>query len=146
MDLKRSEFYRINMEKRLEQIFTKNQVKKLKNGVKRLNWTDEDIAKSITIYSASPKTLLRKKQFPLPITRTLNSWAQKCDISRGIIDPVIKIMKAATQLSEEQKVCVLSFDEMKVKECYCYDKSSDTLYKPVKYAQLVMIRGLYNCN
>ena len=52
-------------------------------------------------------------------------------------------MKAATQLNITEKLCVLSFDEMKVREVFCYDKSTDTTLKPAKYVQVAMLRGKY---
>ena len=57
-----------NIERKLLEIFSTGQIKKLKQGTKRLNWTEEDIARSITLYSASAKAykLLKKKMFPLP--------------------------------------------------------------------------------
>lgn len=56
-----------NLEETLGRIFTEGQVKKIKNGDKRQNWTQADIAQSITLYFTSAKAykLLRKKKFPL---------------------------------------------------------------------------------
>lgn len=42
-----------------------------------------------------------------------------------------------------QKLCVLSFDEMKIKEKFIYDKTQDETLKLASYVQVVMIRGLY---
>ena len=53
-------------------------------------------------------------------------------------------MKATTQLDEQQRVCSLCFDELKIRECYTYDKASDTLFKPVKYGQVAILRGIKN--
>jgi len=76
-----------NIESKLLEIFSAGQIKKLKQGTKRLNWTEKDIARSITLYSASAKAykLLRKKMFPLPSVRTLQWWAKKIEISPGIL-------------------------------------------------------------
>lgn len=67
-----------NMEAHLREIFTEGQILKLQRGDRRQNWTADDIARSITFYSASPKgyRLLRRKKFPLPAIRTLQHWAQ----------------------------------------------------------------------
>ena len=143
LQLKKSKHEISNTEKKLMEIFSKGQIKKLKQGTKRLNWTEEDIARSITLYSASAKAykLLKKKAFPLPAVRTLQCWAKKLDITPGILQPVMKLMLAATQLDETQKVCVLSFDEMKIRKTYCYDRSSDSTLHPVSYVQVAMLRG-----
>ncbi|XP_039954179.1 uncharacterized protein LOC120770648 [Bactrocera tryoni] len=53
--IKASEFHRNNLEQKLRCIFTNCQIEKLRDGNKRRNWKEEDIAKSITLYSTSPK-------------------------------------------------------------------------------------------
>lgn len=132
-----------NLEENLSAIFTKGQITKLKAGAKRTKWTEEDIAEAITLYAASAKLykLLYRKKFPLPAVRTLQAWAQKVSITNGLLNPVFKILSASTHMTELQKVCVLSFDEVKIRKTYCYDKSSDTTLAPVNYAQVAMIRG-----
>jgi len=52
-------------------------------------------------------------------------------------------MSAATQLDSAQKVCVLNFDEMKIRKTYCYDRisDSDSTLHPVNYVQVAMLRG-----
>lgn len=47
-----------------------------------------------------------------------------------------------SDLSNDNKLCVLSFDEMKVEETYEYDIVLDTVRKPENYVQVVMARGL----
>ncbi|KAL1505709.1 hypothetical protein ABEB36_005213 [Hypothenemus hampei] len=47
-----------------------------------------------------------------------------------------------TELSEVQKLCVLSFDEMKIKKCYMYDKANDATLQPYNYVQVAILRGL----
>lgn len=51
-------------------------------------------------------------------------------------------MRRATDLERNDKVAVLSFDEMKVVETYEYDPVADTVQKPATYVQVVMARGL----
>lgn len=138
-----------NVEVTLSRIFTRGQVNKLmrvdfeqKSSVKK-RWTEADIASSITLYSTSAKAykLLRKKQFPLPSIRTLQRWAERLDISSGILQPAVKLLSATSQMSNIQKLCVLSFDEMKVKKRYCYDKPTDSTLAPVNFVQVAMLRG-----
>ena len=94
LQLKKSEHERTNLESKLLQIFSTSQIKKLKQGTKRMVWTEDDIAKSITLYSASAKAyiLLRKKMFPLPSVRTLQWWAKKNKI---------KLKEASTDTTEQ---------------------------------------------
>lgn len=136
-------FSNANLEKALSRIFTEGQIKKLKSGDKRQNFTEADIAQSITLYSTSAKAyrLLKNKHFPLPSVRTLQRWSQKLNVSTGILEPVVKLLSAANQMSETQKLCVLSFDEMKAKKKYCYDKSTDSTLAPANYIQVAMLRG-----
>ncbi|XP_058987606.1 uncharacterized protein LOC131806837 [Musca domestica] len=121
--------------------FTKGQTEKLKNGMKKSNWTEEDITQSISLHATSAKLykLLYRKKFPLPAVRTPQTSAQKMEISRGLIQPVFKVLSASTHLTDKQKICVLSFDEMKVRKIYCYDRSSDTTLAPVTYVQVAML-------
>nr|AGL76355.1 transposase [Drosophila buzzatii] len=133
-----------NIESCLKVFFTEGQLIKLKNKDRRQNWNVDDIARSITFYSASPKgyRLLRRNKFPFPAIRTLQHWAQRIDICPGILAPVIKILSATTHLSQTQKLCVLSFDEMKIRSTYTYDKPSDSTLPAVNYVQVAMLRGL----
>ena len=125
-------FANTNLENVLGRLFTKRQIKKIINGDKMQHFVKEDIAQSITSYSTSSKAykLPRNKHFPLPSVRTLQRWSQKLDVSPGVLEPVKKILTAATQISDIQKLCVLSFDEMKAKKRYCYDKQTDFTLKP----------------
>lgn len=143
--LYKTEFHLHNLESKFYDIFTPTQVKKMKQGShKTNNWSDEDIARSIAFYSTSPRTykLLRRKDFPLPAIRTLKSWAHRRNTIPGIISTSIEIMQAAKELTQHQRICVLSFGEMKIKEAYCYDRSTDTTLKPASYVQVCMLRGL----
>jgi len=132
-----------NLDEKLLGIFTSRQISKLKAGEKRLMWTEDDIAQSITLYSASAKLykLLYRKKFPLPAIRTLQKWAQKVDINNGLLKPVFKILSAAKDMSELQKVYILSYDEMIIRKSYCWDKSKDTTLAPHGKVQVAMIRG-----
>lgn len=132
-----------NLENALRHLFTEGQIKKLRNGDKRQNFNEADIAQSVTLYSTSAKAyrLLQRKKFPLPSIRTLQRWSRKLDVSTGILSPVVKLLSAANQMTEKQKLCVLSFDEMKIKKKYCYDKTTDSLLNPSNYVQVALLRG-----
>ncbi|XP_029404249.1 uncharacterized protein LOC115065759 [Bactrocera dorsalis] len=55
ISIKAAEFHRKNLEQTLSCIFTNGQIKKFRDGNKRRNWKEQGIAKSITLYSTSPK-------------------------------------------------------------------------------------------
>lgn len=134
-----------NLEKALRCLFTQGQIKQLKAGNRRQNYKQEDIAQSITLYATSAKAyrFLKINNFPLPSVRTLQRWSQKLDVSTGILKPVVQLLSAANQMSQTQKLCVLSFDEMKSKKKYCYDRSTDSMLAPANYIQVAMLRGEY---
>jgi len=69
------------------------------------------------------------------------SGFKKIETSPETRQPVIKLMSAATQLDSAKKVCVLSFDEMKIRKSNCYDRASDSNLHPVNYVQVAMLRG-----
>lgn len=125
-------------------VFSSEQLKKLGNSKARLKWSVEDISKSIVIYSAGPRAyrLLLKKGYPFPAVSTLRSWLKKIQIAPGILKGVFNIMKVS-DMSSLDKVCVLSFDEMKITKRYLYDKVNDETLKPNNYAQVVLLRGLF---
>lgn len=77
--LAKTKFELQSVEDKLQVIFTKGQIKKLKNGNKRQIWSEEDIAHSINLYAENSKMYrhLYRNQFPLPAVRTLQSWTQK---------------------------------------------------------------------
>lgn len=76
--------------KAFEQIFTPNQLRKLKNPKKRVTWTVDDIARAIVIHSAGARAyrLLLKKGYPLPATSTLRTWCKKIKLEPGLLKQV----------------------------------------------------------
>jgi len=45
-------------------------------------------------------------------------------------------------LSETERLCILSFDEMNIDSRLCFDKSEDKMYGPHSQPQVVMAQGL----
>lgn len=131
----------LNMFKKL---FSASQIKKLTEPKRRLKWTVEDISKAIVHHSAGAKSyrLLLKKGYPFPAPSTLRRWLTKIKIVPGILKQVFRIVKHAN-LNNYQKICVISFDEMKIKASYLYDKANDETLRPYNYVQVVMLRGLF---
>lgn len=109
-----------------------------------VRWKWQDISNAICLHAAGPRAYnhMYKQGYPLPHVSTLQRWCQKVDLSEGILYTTINYMREATDLTPDQKLTVLCFDEMKVMETYEYDASLDMVRKPAKYVQVVMASGL----
>lgn len=128
----------------INKIFTPGQVKRLQQPQKQAHWSADDIANAIAIFSAGARAyrVLLKKKYPLPAISTLRKWSGKIQIGEGILNPVLKIMEKS-EFNELERMCVLSFDEMKIKKQYLYSKAKDATLKPANYVQVALIRGLF---
>ncbi len=126
--------------------FTSTQIDVLLRKRRPKKWSDDDIALALSLRSVSIKAyrFLRSRfNYPLPCLSTLNSWVSHFACEPGILSPVFKIMNEKAQgMSLQNRLTVLSFDEMKVDETWTYDKKADRVYSPHKYVQVVMARGL----
>ena len=93
-------------------------------------WDDEDIELALTLRSINKRfyNLLRtKKKLPLPADSTLRKHFKHFKVSEGYlesIDPLLKI-KATWDLSPEQKLITLSFDEVHLKKDISYNRETD---------------------
>lgn len=126
--------------------FSSNQIQSIITGKPVHSWSEEDVAKALTLRSLSPKaySFIREKwQFPLPSSSTISRWASKLNVEPGVLHPIINLLrhKAAT-MTERERLCVVSFDETTIAQDWCYDMGSDTLYDPKHKVQCVMLRGL----
>uniref|UniRef100_Q7M4J6 P element homolog (Lu-P1 element) n=1 Tax=Lucilia cuprina TaxID=7375 RepID=Q7M4J6_LUCCU len=126
----------------VNKIFTEGQIRKLE-GCKKIVWKSPDISSAICLHAAGPRAYNHlKKGFPLPHVSTLQRWCQKVDVHEGLLKTSLGFMQQATYLSQDEKICVLAFDEMKVAETFEYDCTNDVVRQPAKYVQVVMARGL----
>lgn len=125
-------------------VLTEGQVRKIMSPGS-LQWTWNDISNAICLHAAGPRAYrhLYRKGFPLPSLTTLHRWIRKIQITEGIITPSIEFMRHETDMSKEDKLCVLVFDEMKVVETYEHDAAGDFVRKPANQAQVVIARGLW---
>lgn len=70
-------------------------------------------------------------------------WASKLRIRPGFLEHVFKYLDIAGENKElSEKVIVVQYDEMKVKELYEYDTKLDQILGPHKQMQVIMSRGL----
>nr|AAK54378.1 repressor [Drosophila subsilvestris] len=129
------------LEKSLGKIFTETQISILKSGGKRALFNATDMSAAICLHTAGPRAYnhLYRKGFPLPSRATLYRWLT--DVNAGTLDVVIDLMENE-EIPEVDKLCVLSFDEIKVAAAFEDDSSADVVYEPSNYVQLAIARGL----
>nr|CAI5828466.1 unnamed protein product [Callosobruchus analis] len=128
-------------------VFTPGQRKKLiSTGNARVRWSSEDIAAAVSLRSVSPKAyryLRTVSNYPLPAMFTLRGWVSNFDVSQGILKSVIMLMKKkSAQLTELDRICVLTFDEMYVSNKVDIDKKDQQVIDLHKACQTIMARGL----
>lgn len=128
----------------MRSVLTEGQIRKIMNPG-AIQWTWNDISNAICLHAAGPRAYnhLYSKGFPLPSVPTLQRWSRKIDIREGIMTTSIDFMRHETDMSKEDKICILAFDEMKVMETYEHDSTDDIVRKPANYVQVVMARGLW---
>nr|XP_022910941.1 uncharacterized protein LOC111421979 [Onthophagus taurus] len=75
---------------------------------------------------------------------TLKSWASKIDMRQGILHHMLLFLSVAGKgYSDQERLVVLSFDEMKVAEVYEYDRKYDQIIGPHSQMQVVNARALF---
>lgn len=66
----------------------------------------------------------------------------RIQVNPGIIKPVFELIKDMP-MNKTDRVCVLSFDGMKVRKEYAFDISNQQTLPASNYVQVVMVRGLF---
>jgi hypothetical protein len=121
-------------------------------------WTNEEKIMALPLYKKSPKAYTLLRSFvPLPSKRTLNSLLQQIPFSTGVhADLVTHLSIHASEMAEEDKFCILLFDEMSVKPNLFFDSHHDRIDgfedlgkggktdQVAKYALVFMVRGLFS--
>lgn len=99
--------------------------------LKQQRYTLEDISEAFSLYSAGPRCykLLRLKGHTLPSPSTLRRWASTLCVEPGIQSQILTQMRTF-DLQVEEKLCVISFDEMKCREEWAYDRKNDIVLEP----------------
>lgn len=136
----------IQVENIIGSYFSETQIKKIINKKRVSEWSSDDIANAFTLRSLSPKCykyLRLEKGFPLPSESTLKERVKNFYCEPGILVSVLDILKEKSDtFTEQEKLTIISFDEMSIKKEWSYDKGTDVLYKPHDNVQVVMLRGL----
>ena len=116
------------------------------NKKSKTRWNEEDIKSALTLRAVSKKAynyLRRTKCYPLPSISTLQTWVRTVSCQPGVINRVIAILKfKGMDMSVDEKLVVLSCDEMCISRDVEYDRKSDLIYGPHKYVYVFMARGL----
>lgn len=70
------------------------------------------------------------------------TYIKEIDVE-GILTTFFNLMKRkADDMTETDRLCVLSFDECNTGNEWSYDKRTDTLYSPKNKVQCVLVSGL----
>ena len=120
------------------------QVRRLATG-KRLRWTAEEIGVAVGLRCLSRKAygyVQHVMCFPMPSASTLSLRTRGFRLTEGIIEGAKQILSAAAQgMSDIDRLCVVSFDEMSLNGRWCFDNTTDQATCATKL-QLLMVRGL----
>jgi len=133
----------------MEGCFSSAQLHILKGGKRPKQWDHGELVKALCLRALSPKafTYVREQlKFPLPGLSTLGKWFGKLiKCVPGLQHEVLNLMEHQGRIMDDfEKVCVLSFDEMKIDSRLSYDASCDTLYGPCNQMMVAMVRGLFS--
>lgn len=92
-------------------------------------WTLEEKVLALAVYKRSPKCYaLLQKFIALPSRRNLSSLLEKLPFFPGINDHLFKHIDECLKDSDPvNRMCVLMFDEMAIKEHVWYDKTADII-------------------
>jgi len=120
------------------------------NGNKRArHWSQQDIIDGLILRGFSRRAyqyLRKKKLLPLPGISTLSAWIKNFKCRPGLQSDLLDILssKLTGSLPDDFQDCILSFDEMSIKNCYEYHHAQEKVYGPNKKIQLAVLRGLFH--
>ena len=111
------------------------------------HYQDEEISSAYSLYIISKRAYQYTRNFidsTLPSISTLLRHTSKIKIKVGFIDISFELMKTLSSKAKtnSEKLVVLSFDEVYIKNTYSYQQSMEICYPPSKNAQVLMIRTL----
>lgn len=105
-------------EEKMGKVLTKTQCDIVLHGKHKVVWQTEDLSRAFTLRYLGQRgyNFLRNKlNYPLPAPSTLRHWASRINMRQGLLHDVLQFMKiGAVNFSEDQRLTVLLFDEMKV--------------------------------
>ncbi|XP_066955828.1 uncharacterized protein [Macrobrachium rosenbergii] len=124
----------------LSKYFSPSQVRFL-TGIPVKHWCEDDISGALALRYLSPKAyryLRNKMEFPYPSISTLHRWVSKINVEPGILTSVLMPLRhKAKTMTEMNRLCVMSFDEMSVAYEWTYDKELIlSIHPKVKFSVL----------
>lgn len=127
-----------------QEVLTPGQIRRIRTG-HRVTWGEQDVSRAVGLRCRSRQAYEYVREvfnLPLPSQTTLARWTQGFLVAPGVIDAAYRVLQAAVQgMTELERLCVISFDEMSLDERYSYDATLDQVVQGKKL-QLMMVRGL----
>lgn len=130
----------------LEDMFTTEQRRHLYSKESRLQWLCNDtLTDALVIHMAGPKAyeILRNRGWPLPCPRTLTRMTSQYIMKVGLQQQVLDWFKANPKTGIN-RYCIAMFDEMSVGKDTEFDTSNSEVVSPANYAQVVVVKGLFD--
>lgn len=133
--------------------FVKMQLRHLR----RSAWTEEEKNFALSIYYKSPSAyrFLRDRGFKIPCVTLIRKWVSIYNVTPGFsTDVIAKLTKKVASMSDDEKQCVLLFDEMSIRKALEYEPKHDLIEgfedlgplgrtnNVASHALLFMLRGL----
>jgi hypothetical protein len=111
-------------------------------------WLEDDVATSFALRavmkSRGYEYIRTFMQIPLPGLSTSQNWSSNIDVL-GTCYGILRLMDTVgLTMSDRDRVCIMTFDEMKVETTYEYEKKNEQIMGPHKKLQLVQVRGLFS--
>lgn len=132
----------------LKDQFSQNQVDLILKKKKQVRWTAEELGNAFALIYFSKKGYVYLKDhlnYPLPGIATLQRWAAKINLRKGLLTEIIKFMAMfGESLTSLKKICVITYDEMKVSSMYEFGMQQNEIVGPHHYLQIIMVRGLFD--
>lgn len=120
-------------------------------------WENEEVRKALQLKFSCGRTgyeTLLKQDYPLPSIRTLYRRTEHIKFEPGPLDEVFEMLKVKVEtMSDLEKFCTVTLDEMKIKEGYLQDPSTGKCYGKVTlpghsgdatHALVFMMGGIYS--
>ena len=118
--------------------------KQIVSGKRPKTYSNEDIAAGALLQAVSRKAfdIIRERGWMrLPTRRTIEGWLSEFKVVMGMQHQIIDL--ASNRHTEAAaKEIFLAFDEMSLKESWCYDKDNKQVLVPATKMQLVIARGI----
>ncbi|KAF0309795.1 Transposable element P transposase [Amphibalanus amphitrite] len=125
-------------------VLSRGQVRQAATG-RRIRWSPGDVSKALGLRCLTRKGYKYAQsvlKIPLPSASTLSRWTRAFRVTPGVMDAAASVLEAVTtDMSDMDRLCVISFDEMSLDGRYCYDSTADQVLRGSKL-QLLMVRGL----